>query len=203
MSKVANMLNMLKILEDRKKHSIKELADKLEISPRMVRGYKQELEQAGIYIFGKQGVNGGYILEHMKNSIDIGLTEEEIYYLQNIIKDSVALEIIDKISNAYRKNEYNKNESKISKLLPEFSKIYQDIRIAINNKNKVFIKYNSINSGDTERIIHPAELFAYLNDWYVAAFCELRNEIRLFKLKDISSYDILEEEYDEQFKINK
>lgn len=35
----------------------------------------------------------------------------------------------------------------------------------------------------SERIIHPAELFCYIDKWYVAAFCELRNEIRLFKLK--------------------
>ena len=33
--------------------------------------------------------------------------------------------------------------------------------------------------GLTERIIHPAELFNYLDKWYIAAFCELRQEIRL------------------------
>ena len=51
---------------------------------------------------------------------------------------------------------------------------------AIKNKNKVYIVYKSINSGVTKRIIHPAELFCYIDKWYVAGFCELRNEIRLF-----------------------
>ena len=69
MSKVANMLNMVKILEDGKIHTIQDLANKLEVSTRMIRIYKQELEQAGIYIQGKQGVNGGYILDNMKNTI--------------------------------------------------------------------------------------------------------------------------------------
>ena len=32
--------------------------------------------------------------------------------------------------------------------------------------------------------------------WYVAAFCELRNEIRLFKLEDILEYKVLEEKYE-------
>lgn len=50
MSKVANMLNMVKILEDGKIHTIQDLANKLEVSTRMIRIYKQELEQAGIYI---------------------------------------------------------------------------------------------------------------------------------------------------------
>ena len=87
MSKVANMLNMVKILEDGKIHTINELSIKLEVSERMIRQYKQELEQAGIYIQGKQGINGGYVLDDFKSSIDIGLTSDEIYYLKSIAKD--------------------------------------------------------------------------------------------------------------------
>ena len=37
MSKVANMLNMVKILEDGKIHTIQDLADELEVSTRMIR----------------------------------------------------------------------------------------------------------------------------------------------------------------------
>ena len=48
MSKVANMLNMLQILKDRNIHSISSLAERLEVSERMIRQYKLELEQAGI-----------------------------------------------------------------------------------------------------------------------------------------------------------
>ena len=65
------------------------------------------------------------------------------------------------------------------------------------NRNKIFIEFKSVNSGKTKRIIHPAELFTYLNNWYVAEFCELRNEIRQFKLKDINSYKILDKKYEE------
>ena len=67
---------------------------------------------------------------------------------------------------------------------------------AIKNKNKVYIVYKSINSGITNRIIHPAELFCYIDKWYVAAFCELRNEIRLFKLENILEYNGLEDKYE-------
>ena len=81
--------------------------------------------------------------------------------------------------------------------MPECTEIYKDFRLAINNRNKIFIEFKSVNSGKTKRIIHPAELFTYLNNWYVAAFCELRNEIRLFKLNDIISYKILDKKYEE------
>lgn len=198
MSKVANMLNMVKILEDGKIHTIQDLANKLEVSTRMIRIYKQELEQAGIYIQGKQGVNGGYILDNMKNTIDIGLTGEEIYQLKNMKKNELDEAIIDKIIKSYMTNEHRKDNTKSEQLMPEFTEIYKDFRLAINSRNKIFIEFKSINSGITKRTIHPAELFTYLNNLYVAAFCELRNEIRLFKLNDIISYKILDEKYEKE-----
>lgn len=197
MSKVANMLNMVKILEDGKIHTIQDLADELEVSTRMIRIYKQELEQAGIYIQGKQGINGGYILDNMKSTIDIGLTGEEIYQLKNMKKNELDEAIINKIIKAYITNEHRKDNTKSKQLMPEFTESYKDFRLAINNRNKIFIEFKSVNSGKTKRIIHPAELFTYLNNWYVAAFCELRNEIRLFKLNDIISYKILDKKYEE------
>lgn len=192
------MLNMVKILEDGKIHTIQDLANKLEVSTRMIRIYKQELEQAGIYIQGKQGVNGGYILDNMKNTIDIGLTGEEIYQLKNMKKNELDEAIIDKIIKSYMTNEHRKDNTKSEQLMPEFTEIYKDFRLAINSRNKIFIEFKSINSGITKRTIHPTELFTYLNNWYVAAFCELRNEIRLFKLNDIISYKILDEKYEKE-----
>ena len=147
MSKIANMLNMIQILKDENIHSIESLAQKLEVSQRMVRQYKQELEQAGIYINSITGKYGG-------NQI----VKEEMYII---------------------------------------------MKKAIKNRNKVEIEYKSVNSGITKRIIHPAELFCYIDKWYVAGFCELRKEIRLFKLEDILQYKVLEETYDDKKIIKK
>ena len=41
---------MLELLSTGKKYSIKELSEELEVSPRMIRVYKDELEKAGIYL---------------------------------------------------------------------------------------------------------------------------------------------------------
>ena len=154
MSKIANMLNMLRILKDKEIHSISSLAEKLEVSERMIRQYKLELEQAGIYLKSFTGKYGGYQFDENNNFLKI----------ENEVKE----------------------------------KMYLIMKEAIANKNKVKIKYKSINSGITERIIHPAELFIYIDKWYIAGFCELRNEIRLFKLDDIIEYKILEEVYTEK-----
>ena len=159
MSKVANMLNMLQILKDKNIHSISSLAERLEVSERMIRQYKLELEQAGIYLKSYTGKFGGYQLDENSNFLKI------------------------------------KNEVK--------EEMYIVMKKAIANKNKVKIKYKSVNSGITERIIHPAELFIYIDKWYIAAFCELRNEIRLFKLDDIIEYEILAEKYIDKNTIKK
>lgn len=151
MSKISNMLNMLQILKDKKVHSIQNLSQELEVSERMIRQYKLELEEAGIYIDSITGKHGGYKIED----------ENNFFELNDTIKE----------------------------------KMYIIMKKAIKNQNKIKIVYKSINSGITKRIIHPAELYCYIDRWYVAAFCELRNEIRLFKLEDILEYDVLEEKY--------
>ena len=210
MSKVANMLKMLKILKDEKIHNMKDIAEKIEISPRMVKQYKNELEQAGIYIESKRGINGGYSLNKELNNIDIGLTYQELIKLKEIEQyfneNQDFKKIIGKIIESYEKNINEADLKKINRI-QELGKInlkdtYLSLRKAINRKNKVKIKYYSNDSGLNDRVIHPAEMFYYLEEWYVAAFCEKRNAIRLFKLNDIQEYEILDDKY-ENFEFKK
>lgn len=210
MSKVANMLKMLKILKDEKIHNMNDIAEKIEISPRMVKQYKNELEQAGIYIESKRGINGGYSLNKELNNIDIGLTYQELIKLKEIEQyfneNQDFKKLIGKIIGSYEKNINEADLKKINRI-QELGKInlkdtYLSLRKAINRKNKVKIKYYSNDSGLNDRVIHPAEMFYYLEEWYVAAFCEKRNAIRLFKLNDIQEYEILDDKY-ENFEFKK
>lgn len=204
------MLKMIKILKDEKIHNMKDIAEKIEISPRMVKQYKNELEQAGIYIESKRGINGGYSLNKELNNIDIGLTYQELIKLKEIEQyfneNQDFKKIIGKIIESYEKNINEADLKKINRI-QELGKInlkdtYLSLRKAINRKNKVKIKYYSNDSGLNDRVIHPAEMFYYLEEWYVAAFCEKRNAIRLFKLNDIQEYEILDDKY-ENFELKK
>ena len=62
MSKISNVITLVELLSTGRKYSIRELSDILEVSPRMVRIYKEELEKAGIYIDTINGPYGGYVL---------------------------------------------------------------------------------------------------------------------------------------------
>lgn len=210
MSKVANMLNMLRILKDGKKHKMKDISEQIEVSPRMVKQYKNELEQAGIYIDSKRGVYGGYSLNYELNNIDVGLTSHELTKLKEMEsyfdRNNDFKEIIRKIFNSYEKNITEDNSKKINRITEtgkfDLKNIYMNMRKAINGRNKVDIKYFSNESGVSQRVIHPAEMFYYLDEWYVAAFCEKKNAIRLFKLNDIIRYEVLDKKY-ENFEIKK
>ena len=204
------MLKMIKILKDEKIHNMKDIAEKIEISPRMVKQYKNELEQAGIYIESKRGINGGYSLNKELNNIDIGLTYQELIKLKEIEQyfneNQDFKKIIGKIIESYEKNINEADLKKINRI-QELGKInlkdtYLSLRKAINRKNKVKIKYYSNDSGLNDRVIHPAEMFYYLEEWYVSAFCEKRKAIRLFKLNDIQEYEILDDKY-ENFEFKK
>lgn len=90
MSKISNVLTMLEYLSTGRKYSISELSEKIEVSPRMIRVYKDELEKAGIYIDTIKGPYGGYVLNQninlprrfiTPNAIDI--KNKEFYNLIN------------------------------------------------------------------------------------------------------------------------
>ena len=49
----------------------------------------------------------------------------------------------------------------------------------------VEIVYNDVDGSQHRRIIHPLYLFKYKENYYVTAFCELRNDIRHFEIKRI------------------
>lgn len=45
MSKISNVLTMIELLQSGRKYTIKELSTKLEVSERMIRVYKEDLEK--------------------------------------------------------------------------------------------------------------------------------------------------------------
>ncbi len=86
MSKLSNTIMLLRLLQNGKKYSIKELADKIEVSPRMIREYKNELELAGIFIESVRGPYGGYYLnqnitlpENINKSKSVSIPNKEYY----------------------------------------------------------------------------------------------------------------------------
>ena len=113
MSKISNVLTMLEYLSSGRKYSIAELSEKLEVSPRMIRVYKEEIEKAGIYIDTIKGPYGGYVLNQNINVPKRFITPNAIN-----IKNKEFYNMINKAIKEKRKCylEYcSKDKKKISK----------------------------------------------------------------------------------------
>ncbi len=204
MGKLSSIITMVELLSTNRKYSIGELSKELEVTPRMIRFYKEELEKAGIYIETIRGPYGGYVLNHGAWIPSRGFSKYDIQLLEysyKVINDNDEfklqkeyLNLIDKVKGIYhgskKKNELNKLE-----MNKDEKKKYNILNRAIKEKRKVLINFLSADGTDNERIIHPCDMFYYDNSWYISAFCELRNEIRHFRLERILSYKLLDEKY--------
>lgn len=199
MSKISNVITMLNLLSTGKKYSIEELSNILEVSPRMIRTYKEELEKSGIYIDSIMGPYGGYVLnqsiripERKFKCEDYELLDKYIENENNEINKEKLEHLKDKIRGIYIGS---KSEAKELNLRDETLLKYNLLTRAIKERKKVKILYYSYDKGENERIINPAEMFLFKDGWYCAAFCELRKDIRHFELKRIRKLELLEEKF--------
>ena len=112
MSKISNVLSMLEYLSTGKKYSLAELSEKLEVTQRMIRVYKDEIEKAGIYIDTIKGPYGGYVLNQNINVPKRFITPETIN-----IKNKDLFNLINRALKEKRKcfiEYYSKDEKNIS-----------------------------------------------------------------------------------------
>lgn len=211
MSKAANMLKMLMLLRVRDKMKIEQLSDKLEVKPRQVRKYKDELEQVGVHIGSERGRYGGYFIERDNNILNLGIDEQEYSILKNaetilkqnnfMFSDEYQL-VLDKINSNLKQQETSKNISElVLQSSPNINQKeekdkYEMMQEAIVSEQKLEMDYFSLSSGLNKRILRPYAIYIYQGFWYVMGHCELRDEIRQFKLTRIKEFKILDESFE-------
>ena len=198
MSKISNVITMLQLLNTGRKYSIKELSERLEVSERMIRVYKDELEKAGIYVDTIMGPYGGYVLrQSVKMPIrkfkvkDYEILDKYIFLEKDELEKEKLMLLKDKIYGIYVSSKSDDNI--ITK--DDNQNKYNILTRAIKEKRKVKINYYSYNKGENERVICPAEMFLFSEGWYVAAFCLKKNDIRHFELKRIIDLELLDEKF--------
>lgn len=194
MGKIGNAITMLNLLSTGKKYSVSELASILEVSERMVRCYKEDLEKAGIYIDTIYGPTGGYILNQTVKIPIRKFTANDYQFLLNLDVDKKDKDKIKDIAEKIR-GVYVAAKLKHDDIFDGEKNIYNKLDRAIKESRKVRIKYYSNDKSESERIIHPLDLFYTSSSWAVAAYCELRNDLRHFELKRIKEIEILKETF--------
>lgn len=190
----------MNILANNEKTTIKYLSEKLEVSRRTIYRDLEDLSMAGFPIVSTPGYSGGIsIVEGYRFDKNLLTSEdwEQILTGLNAIKtmgDNEKIEYL--IGRIAPKDIQTINEQ--SDIVVDLSQWYDDdaqdlfvdIRSAINNRQLLSIDYQTKTSS-THREIEPYKLIFKERDWYLYAFCRLRDAFRLFKGNRISSYELV------------
>lgn len=215
MSRLSNALNMYMLLQSRRLVQVKEIAEILEVSPRMVKEYKRDFEKARIYIGSKKGRYGGYYLENRLSLKGLGITKKELESLKmanEIIKSgnymfSLDFEMLaNKILNLEGEFDYidyfNKDTLKPLYMQKKEREFWKIISKGIISRRKIDMSYRSLanneDRNDIRRVVHPYGTFDHDGAMYFFGYCELRKNIRYFKMSRIQELNIL----DDKFTIN-
>lgn len=196
MGKFSNMLFMIDLLNTGNKYSIKELSQKLGVTERMIRYYKGELENNGIFIESFKGPNGGYfMLDRVKNYIsfnkyDVQLLENisEVLEKSNFPFMKSYKDLLEKAKNMYSIAE-EKSKFIIDIKSLDNNEIFNIVKSSIKKQEAINIEYRNIDGTISKRTIHPLQFFNYKDINYVTAYCELRKDIRHFEIERIENIE--------------
>ena len=184
-----------------------ELADKFEVSARTIYRDIDSISSVGIPIYALQGKGGGIEIAEDFILSKLLLSENEKQQIMSALQglDNTTKqhenELLTKLSALFKmKNtnwiEVNFNNWQNNKM---YERTFNGIKSAILSKNIVSFTYFSSNKEETNRIVKPVRLLFKSQDWYLYAFCLLRNDFRYFKLSRIKNLDIHTEKFDDSF----
>ncbi len=183
MSKVGNTLTMLRLLESGRKYTVKELSEKLEVTPRMIKIYKEELEKCGIYIDTIRGQYGGYVY-NKKHDYNISFDYLDIDAIESILdkltdKEKEKINItLEKLRSIVIYSADEKRNIKIDK--QDIQNKYLIISKAMKNHQEIFFKFHN----KLRRFI-PYSFTYYKEFIYVTGFSILENDIKTLNLSGI------------------
>ncbi len=218
MNRLDRITSILIQLQSKKIITAKEMADRFEVSNRTIYRDISTLRNAGVPIGEEEG-KGYYIVEGYRLP-PVTFTQEEANALiavgkilkyhaeESLLKnyDSVLFKIKSILRNENKeKSEYLESRIGFHEPWAPKSQYLSVIQKAIVEHLKVKIIYVSKKEEQTQRTIHPYALYFNGAVWNTIGFCNLRNELREFRLDRIIELEStpLYFEPDNSFKIEK
>ena len=201
------LFRILYYILEKEKVTANELADKFEVSVRTIYRDIDSISSVGVPIFTTQGKGGGIKIDNEfilnKSLFDTNEKEQIIAALQGLEKTNEAYksELITKLSALFKIK--NSNWIEIDFTSWRSNNTYQDLfnalKTTIINKNIISFSYNSSKAEKINRKVKPIRLLFKEQDWYLYAFCLLRNDFRYFKLSRMKDLEVLAINYEDNF----
>lgn len=180
-----------------------ELAERFEVSVRTIYRDIDALSSAGIPVYAESGRTGGI---HLMSDFVLNKTVFSSQEKQEILS---ALQGLSVVSGENKTNMIEKisalfNVCSIDWLEVDFSrwgektednKKFELFKTAVIHSRCVKITYADSYGKIYERTIEPLRLSYKSKDWYLKAYCRLKQDFRLFKLNRILRYELMEEQF--------
>ncbi|MBE7091112.1 MAG: YafY family transcriptional regulator [Clostridiales bacterium] len=191
------LLQILFTLLGKEKVSARELAEKYEISTRTVYRYVETIEGAFVPIERTSGRNGGFAIPDYFRLPATYLSDKELSALLSAVA-TLGAELSSTDLNSAREKLIATRKRRFATLPTPAPYVIIDSgswgdadsskgKIALLNQaaeqnGKVEVRYHNNDGVFTTRVLRPYYLILKQGVWYVYAYCELREEFRLFRV---------------------
>ncbi|NLE25074.1 MAG: YafY family transcriptional regulator [Clostridiaceae bacterium] len=210
--KLDRLVSIIVMLLRKEKVQAKELAEMFEVSVRTIYRDIEAINLAGIPIVTYQGVNGGIGIAEGYRLDKSVLTEDEMYTIVSTLNgiattmpDNRYEIIMEKIKNTIPSKQLESMDSKIKQLIIDFfpwgsSKMLKEsisvIKRAIENHDLIQFSYIDFSANKTIRVVEPYSLVLKSQNWYLHAWCQTRQDLRVFKLSRIKELIVLDQKFE-------
>jgi len=203
---INRLFEIVYLLLEKKQMTAKELAEHFEVSARTVYRDVETLSAAGIPIYMAKGKGGGISLlpDFVLNKAVI--TEEERADILSSLKAVQAVSVtesgtaLNKLGSLFGAQEADWIEVDFG-LWGDGEKesvLFELIKSAILEKKVVRFAYAATGREMKERVVEPLKLVFKASNWYLYAYCRLREDYRFFKLKRMRDVELISEKFERQ-----
>lgn len=202
MSRSARLFEVIQLLRSAKKPLLaRDLASALEVSIRTVYRDIAALQAMQTPILGEPGV--GYVMRKGYDLPPINFDVEEAEAI------SVGLGLLARTGDVGLWRAANRAARKLHETAPGTRRLVtsswtmeslpkielSELRKAIRSETKMRIVYRDAGDQETHRVIWPLVLIYYLDAVMIVAWCELRQDLRHFRLDRVATYRMLAEDF--------
>ncbi|WP_282608617.1 YafY family protein [Pelagibius sp. Alg239-R121] len=202
MSKAARLFEVIQLLRSAKGPILaRDIASALEISIRTVYRDIASLQAMQTPILGEPGV--GYVMRKGYDLPPINFDAEEAEAI------TVGLSLVARTGDPGLWRAANRAARKLHETAPGTRRLItsswrmectpnlelSELRKAIRNETKMRITYCDVEQRETRRVIWPLVLIYYLDAAMIVAWCELRQDLRHFRLDRVMSCTVLADSF--------
>jgi predicted DNA-binding transcriptional regulator YafY len=208
------LIGIIMLLDSRGVMKACNLANILETSERTIYRDIDILCEAGLPIMSIAGPNGGFtFMENYKINSNVLESGDVVNLLLSSmgIRPEKNTETADQLRNAVIKLENSVSKEHRQEIIKAKERFFIDsdpwwgkrtenryvdlIKRSVMDLKKLKMYYKKYDGEISERTIRPYGAVVKNSEWYMVAFCEAKNEIRVFKCSRIDNIEVLEESF--------